>query len=402
MFIRKFYDVQATESPAAAAEPINLAAILAKQGVLSTPERPAEMRRINTSEKKEEPTPASQATPATVNEPTPAAKADQSSPSPSKEPTTAVPQTATPATAQTWQEVLRSQQPDTIFKELGFDEKVVNLSKKIKDNPKMAAFFDHWETSNGDYKPYLEALNTDYAKMPPEEVMKRQLQKEYPELDQKQLDTLYKIKVTSRYKLDEVLYSEEEVADGRIELMADVKPIRAALAKEQENYLLPKPPEPQAAGPDLKAQQDAKDYEAYKSSILDSPYMKNVFATKQMTFGEGDEAFKYSVNPDALSRVILDPDAWTEGYFNTEKKPDGTVVQTPDVETQSLIGAILTDKGLIKKLITHFKGIGAKAAIDPIENAKPPAAGAAAHAPVETTDPAAAAAKRGRLVPGGQ
>lgn len=393
MFIRKFYDVDAPEAPAVSG-PINIAAIMAKQGVLSTPERPAEVPKINTTEKKEETAPASQAAPANANEPKPAAKADPSSPSPSKEPTTASPQTAAPATAQTWQEVLRSQQPDTIFKELGLDEEVVNLSKKIKDNPKMAGFFKHWETTNGDYKPYLEALSTDFSKMPPEEVMKRQLQKKYPELDTKQLDTLYKIKVTHRYKLDDVLYSEEEVADGRVELMADVKPIRAALAAEQENYLLPKPPEPQAAGPDLAAQKVQQDYEAYKSGILDSPQMKNIIATKQMVFGDGDEAYKHPVDPNRISQILLEPDAWAEAFFNPDK--------TPDVETQTLIGAILADKSLIKKMQAHFKSIGGKAFSDQLDNASKPAAGAAAHAEVETTDPAAAAAKRGRLVPGGQ
>ena len=403
MFIRKFYDVDAPEAPAAVAGPIDLAAIMAKSGVLTSPDRQVEIPKINTSETKEEPKSANPASPAPATESKPAAKAEPSSPSPSKEPAVAAPQTAEPVKVPTWQEVLKSEQPDAIFKELGLDEKVVSLSKKIKDNPKMAAFFDHWETTNGDYKPYLEALNTDYQKMPPEEVMKRQLQKEYPELDAKQLDTLYKIKVTNRYKLDEVIYSEEEVADGRIELLADVKPIRAALAAEQEKYLLPKPPEPKAAGPDLQAQQRQQEVEAYKASIVDSPYTKTVMSNKYLSIGEGADVYNLPVDPASTLDILLDADKSALSLFIVEDLPDGTKKYTPDVEKQWFVGEAMKDhKGLIRKLATHFKSIGGKAAIDPIENAKPPGAGTAAHAEVETTDPAAAAAKRGRLVPGGQ
>lgn len=49
----------------------------------------------------------------------------------------------------------------------------------------------------------------------------------------------------------------------------------------------------------------------------------------------------------------------------------------------------------------RFKSLGGEAAIAPIENAKPANAGTPAKAETTPTNPAAAAAKHGRLVQGG-
>lgn len=396
----KFFDVDAPEAPAA---PINLAAIAAKSGILTTPGNEGVVPSINTSEKKEEPIPATPALPATATEPKLAAQAKPESPTPTTEPAAAKPQTEEPVKVPTWQEVLKSQQPDTIFKELGLDGKVVDLSKKLVGNPKMMAFYEHWEKNNGDIKPYLSALSTDFSKMAPEEVMRHQLREEYPELDAKQLDTLYKIKVTNRYKLDEVNYTEEEVAEGRIELMADVKPIRAALTAKQDQYLIPKPPELKPAEPDNQALQKQQEFEAFQTQLTNDPYIKELTSNKKITIGEGAEAFSFAVDPAKIMNIMLDADAWASKLLIQQDNADGSKTWIPNAKKQALIGAILEDEdGFLREMSKHYKSLGGKAAIDPIENAKPPGAGAPAKAEAESTNPAAAAAKRGRLTRGGE
>lgn len=395
MFIRKFYNIDA---PAEVAP--SIASVMAKSGVLRQPGDDGPVPAINT-EKKEEPTPAP-ATPAPATAAIPAEKAKPEPPKPTEVPKTEPTQTATPVQVPSWQEVLKTQQPDTILKELGYGEKLVEFLRENKDiDPKMLGFVDHWRKNEGKVDPYLKALSTDFSKMAPEDVMKYQLRELNPELDAKQLERLYKLKVVDRYKLDPVLYSEEEVEDGRIELMADVKGIRTTLAEQQQNFLFPKPV-PKEAGPDPRAQQQQQEFEAYKTYITDDPYTRDLFSNKKLSIGEGDNKFDFPVDPNALSEVLYDADKWTQKLFIQEIKPDGTKVSIPDVKKQFLLAGIAVyGEDFLKQYGLHLKSLGGAAAIAPIENAKPPASGTPAKAEVESASPAAAAAKRGRLVQGG-
>lgn len=397
----KYFDALTPDTPAAPAEAPSLASIMAKSGSFTTPGREGAIPSINT-EKKEEPQSATPATPALATEPKPAAQAKPESPSPKIEPAPATPQTADPIKVPSWQEVLKTQQPDAIFKELGFDEKVLNLSNRLKDKPEMVALLDHWE-SKGEMKPYLDALNTDYQKMSPEDVMRHQLRDQNPELDAKQLDTLFKIKVTNRYKLDEQLYSEDEVAEGRIELLADAKPIRGMLAEEQKKYLLPVAPEPKQAGPDPQAEKRQQEIANYKAKYTEDPFIKDIQTNKRITIGEGPEAFNYPVDPDTLINQLVNVEQWQELLDSKEVKPDGSITYLPKVRTQALLAAIgRNEKDFFKALETHYKSLGGKAITDTIDNAKPPSGATPAHAEVETSDPVAAMAKRGRITRGGE
>lgn len=399
-FVKKFYNTEATET-AAAPEAPSLASIMAKSGAFNSSGREGAIPSINTTEKKETTTPAPSSTPAPATETKSAAEAKPSSLSPSKEPATAPPQTAEPTTAPTWQEVLKSQQPDAILKELGYDEKVLNLSGRLKDKADIVAFLDYWE-SKGEIKPYFNALNTDFQKMSPEDVMRHQLQAQNPELDEKQLATLFKIKVTNRYKLDEQLFSEDEVAEGRIELLADAKPIRGTLAEEQKKFLLSKAPEPKPAGPDPQVQRQ-QEFKAFETALTSDPYIKDIVANKKITVGDGPEAYSHSVNPDSIVKIMLDSDTWASKMLTKQENPDGTTQWVPNARKQALIGAILDDEdGFFRGMATHYKALGGNAAIAPIENAKPPASGTPAKAEVASTNPAAAAAKQGRFVRGGE
>jgi len=394
MYIRKFYDIDA---PAEVAP--NLAAVMAKSGVLRQPGDDGPVPSINTTEKKEEPTPATPSTPAPATE-TPKAEAKPSTPTPKKEEPAATPHTEPPQPViPTWQEVLKSQQPSAILKELGFDERLADL----KDlDPKVLGLLHHYK-SNGNVRQYLAALDTDFQKMAPEEVMRHHLREQNPELDAKQLDRLYKLKVIDRYKLDPQLYSEDEYEDGKIELMADVKAIRTQLTTEQQKYLLPAAPEPKPAVPDPQEQQRQQEREAYQSFVNDNPYIRGVLADKKMTFGEGDDKFSYPVDPNNLLEVLFDQNKWGEHMFIKQDKPDGSTQFVPDVEKQALIAMIaIHGKDFLTQYAKHYKSLGGQKAIEPIENAKPKDPGAPAKAEIENMSPAAAAAKRGRLVSGGQ
>jgi hypothetical protein len=391
---RKFYEIDAPPEVAP-----SIASVMAKSGVLRQPGDDGAIPKINT-EKKEEPTTAP-ATPAPATAAKPAEKATPEPPKPAEVAKTEPTQTAPPANAPNWQEVLKTQQPDTILKELGYGDKLVEFLKENKDlDPKILGFVNHWKSNEGNVKDYLRALDTDFSKMAPEDVMKYQLQVQNPEFDAKQLDRLFKSKVIDRYKLDPQLFSEEEVEDGRIELMADVKSIRTTLAEQQQNYLFPKPV-PKEAGPDPKAQQQEALNE-FKTQLNNDPVIKDIVANKRIMIGEGADAFSYAVDPSKLMDILLNDETWASKMLTMQEKPDGSKTWLPNGRKQALVSAILDDdEKFLREYATHYKALGGKAAIAPIENAKPPASETPSKSETEPASPAAAAAKRGRIVPGG-
>jgi len=398
VFIRKFYN---TDAPAEVTTGSGgIAAAMARSGRLVQPGEEGQAPTINT-EKKEEPSTAP-ATPAPAIVAAPAEMAKPEPPKPTKEVKKEEPQTVAPAVQPSWQEVLKSQQPDNILKELGYGENLVKFLNGKKDlDPKMLGLIDHWEKNDGNVEPYLRALATDFSKMKPEDVMRYQLQTQNPELDAKQIDRLYKLKVVDRYKLDPVNFSEDEVSDGQIELLADVKPIRAALAEQQQSLLLPKPA-PKAEAPNNEQQQDH--INGFKTYINEHPYIKNLLTNKKISFGEGEEAFDFEVEPDHLVELMVDGGKWAENINIKHELPNGSVKYSPDVEKQTLLSLIASSKGkaFLNSYADHFKKIGGKLAIAPIENAKLPSNGEPSKSPAAESSPAAAAAKRGRLVSGGQ
>lgn len=392
MFTRKFYDITIPDAP-------SIASIMAQKGSLNATERGGEIPKVDTSELAKPEPPAAEpakANPANQSEP---AKAETK---PKEEPKGAPAQTEpAPTTAPQWQEVLKQQQPNLILKELGYGDSLAEFLADNKDlDPKVLGFLKHWK-AEGNVESYLKAMTTDFSKMSPEEVMRRQLQEQYPEMDAKQLETLYKIKVQQRYKLDSTLYSEEEVEEGRIELMADSKPIREALAQKQQDYLLPKPVKNEAA-PDPRVLQQQQELEAYKTQLNENSFIKNIVASKQLTIGEGDDAYNHPVDPNKVLGILNDKDEWASSYFTVKELPNGEKQYVPDFKKQAVVGAILADMdGFFTGYAKHLKALGAKTAIAPIENAKLPGDSGPAKSETESKDPAAVMAKRGVLNRGG-
>lgn len=414
MFLRKFFDPVATggggtepEAQATQGAP-SIAAIMATQGRKVDGDDSTGLSPNVNKEVKEEPTTATEVTPAATATETP--KAESENPESQTQPVAeATPPAETPiAQAEvkpepTLQEVLRSQQPDNVLKELGFDDEKVKFIQSMKEiDPKMVAFLQKWENKE-DLTGYLKELVTDYNKMPAEEVMRHQLQLDYPKASESQLNSLYKSKVINAYSLDPDRFSEEEQAEGRLLMEAEADRNREKLIERQQNFLLPKPPEAKAPEVDLQAQKAQQEFEVYKSAIDNSPVFKNVAASKQVSIGEGEEKFNYPVDPETIKGLMFDNSKWAETQFDIVRNPDGSVNKlTPKVEDQILTVAFAQNpKKFISELSKHFKALGGKAAIEPIDNARPPDGSTPVKSEVPITNAAAAAAKHGRLVPGG-
>lgn len=296
-----------------------------------------------------------------------------------------------------WQEVLKQQQPEQILSELGYDKTTIELTKEIAENEKMLAFYKHWK-DNGNVKDYLREIETDYSKMPAEEVMRNQLRQEYPNATERQLEILYRKEVIEKYQLDPNQYSEDEVEEGKLLLEAKADKFRNDLILNQSKFLLPTPKQPETVV-DNSQEEALKELEAYKSTVNTNPLTQSLINTKSLTVGEGNDKYSLPIqNPQSVLDVLYDTDSWAKSFFDEK---DGKLI--PNVEKQLFVAsAVLDYKSLVNSLINHGKALGKKEAVTPIENIKPTNEIAPTPQSAEPTSIAGLMAKKGTVNTGGR
>ena len=358
--VRKFYDLAGAETGGN-----NIAALMAKSGVINETDNmvatPVEIPEIKAETSQTDGTPV-----ATTTDLPAAETASPETPSQTEtvvEPVKPVEvQAQEPVKPISLQEVLRNNQPEVILKELGFDDNLVGFLKEFKElDPKMVAFLNTWKTG-GDIQAYVKEMSTDYTKMPAEEVMRHKLRQEYPNASERQLDILYRKEVAEKYNLQSD--DETEAEEGRLLLEAKADKYRTDFTQRQQQFLLPKAPEPKADQPNLELERQKQEFEAYKSVVAQHDLTKNILATKQFSIGEGAEKFNFPVDPQGLTDLLYDSGKWAASLYNE----DGS----PKVEHQLLVAAVAKyGKEFLTEYAKHFKSLGGKAVIDPLENAKP-------------------------------
>lgn len=402
----RFFDIDVPTEVAPAGQ--SIAALMATHGIKSEAGMSVEIPSINTGT----PEPVNQAAPsepaATAN-PEPDIRPDITTPEVSQAPPTEPTQVSTPQIAeapkpvQTWQEVLKSQPETDVLKELGYDERAVSLVNELKGFEKIDFFtglLKEWK-EKGTLTGYLKELTTDYAKMPAEEVMRHQLKLEYPRASDKQLEILFNKNIVEKYGLNSV--DESEMETGKELLEAEADRHRDQFVNNQQKYLTPKPPEPsQVATPDPmkeREQQRQKEAQAFASYIDNDPYTKSLESNKALVMGEGDEKFNFPVDPAQLKAVLTNQQEWANHLFTEKANSDGSKVFIPDAEKQFIIAGIAVyGKQFLNAYAQHFKTIGGKAAIAPIENASKPDGSSASATEVAPITVAEAMARQGRLV----
>lgn len=298
-----------------------------------------------------------------------------------------------------WQEGIKSQSPDDVLKALGYDEQLVSFVKDLKEvDPKMVGFLNHWK-SGGDLKEYLSEASRDFSAMPAEEVMRHQLRQDYPKATEEQLDILYKKEIVEKYNLNS--YDEDEVNEGKLLLEAKADKYRDQLQDLQQDKLLPD----SASFIQERAAQEQRMVE-YANTVVNSftenPYTKEVLSKNVLTIGEGADKFSFPVNGKELTDLVINGDTTGDLMFETKKGNDGQEMLVPKAQHQLLVAAVnkYGDKFLIE-LAKHYKSLGGKSAIDPIENARPMESRNTSYSESEPTSVAGAMAKYGRMNSGG-
>ena len=361
-----------TDAPEAGTGGAAIASLMATQGVKSEPNSTAvSLPMVGGGQKTEsEPTvntepPVAPTEPVKQPEPVEPVSQNTEPPVASQPAPVSIPTVSPP----TWQEVLKQQSSQAVLKELLGNEDAAAFASQMKNvDPKMIAFFQKWQ-SGEDLIPYLKELTTDYSKMAAEDIMRSHLRTEYPKATEAQIEALFKRQVVNAYSLD----SEDELEreEGRLLLEAIADKHRQTFVNKQQEYLLPKysPAAPEVDPAEAIA---AEAERVYVSNVKEGEFTKSVLSNKQLVFGEGDEKFNYPVEPSQLLDLILDNDKFRDQLVSITTDANGKPNVTPNLQKMFLVANILADKNngndFINALAQHYKTLGAKSAIAPIEN----------------------------------
>lgn len=372
--------------------PIDIAAMMAKEGIKTddspviVPVQDNTPQSGQVSEPKQE-EPKVETTPSAP----PGSEAGSETPKPEPvktEPVVAPAAPVVPQPAQSadvdWRELLKKQPEVEVMKAVGLDDKMIN-------------FLSRWRGGE-DLRDYLEAVTVDYSKMAPEELLRRQLYKEFGSLSPEDFEEVYKMKVIEQYKLDPDIFDEKEVRRGRLLLGVDAERVRQEFIKKQQELLLSKPPEPGPSTAELEAQAEQekrqKDFIAYKGHVDNNAYTKELLSTNLLKIGDGDKAFNLEISkPNEVLDLLYDPVKWTTKLWNE----DGT----PNIKKQLILGAIALDDNLFfTNLAKHYEKLGAKELVEKMQNPSEPAMGAPAKGSAESADPISQLAKFGTITSG--
>lgn len=407
--IKKFYDMDAadvatsnetTETPVVSnAEPMSIAALMAREGVKSSAEGVSEMPiRLNKGGGYESGQAREDAPVVPTKAETNAEPEKEMSQPVAPESEVPEPQKEQELKSQgNWQDAVK-EQPDEVLKALGFDEKAISFIKELKDvDPKMVGFLNNWK-EKGNVTDYLNELSKDYTQMPAEDVMRHQLRVDYPKASEAQLDVLYKKEVVEKYNLNS--YDEDEAGEGKLLLDAKADRYRDELAKSQQERLLPIAPDRSEAAK-AEEQRLAEFSKSIVKEFNENPYTKEVLAKNAITIGEGNDKFSFPIDSKAISDLVLNGDTTGELMFDKVNK-DGQEVFLPKAQHQLLVATVNKyGEKFITELAKHYKSLGSKAAIDPIENARPTETRMPSTSNEEPKTVAGAMAKFGRLNSGG-
>lgn len=401
MYIKKFYDIEAAEPAASnesqASTPTeSIASIMARQGVKSGLQEEAAMPpRLNndskaTAAKEEAPVATTKEESNARVEKEPIAKAEEEVRKSQTE--------NEPKTEVSWQEAIKDQQSEEVLKALGFDEKTISFINELKDiDPKMVNFLNAWK-SGVDIKEYMSELGKDFSTMPAEDVMRHQLRLDYPKATEAQLEILYKREVADKYNLDSL--DEDEQNEGKLLLEAKADKYRDNLIQLQQEKLLPNAPDNSEA---IRAEQERLNEISQNliKEFNENPYTKEVLSSNAITIGEGSDKFSFPIDAKEITDLAINGDRTGELMFEKITR-NGQETYVPRTQHQLLVATVNKyGEKFITELAKHYKSLGGKAAIDPIDNARPKESRNPSKSEAEPTTLAGAMAKYGRFNSGG-
>lgn len=147
---------------------------------------------------------------------------------------------------------------------------------------------DYYEKT-GDITPYLQAKLVDFAGMSDEDLMRRELRDQYPDVSDKAFDKLYKQQVVDKFKLDSEQFDEDDVELGRELLKSEASKIRTKLVEWQNGFKAPEPKPDNSAAEMQRALQD------FEKSVRENEVTKSIMDSKRIAIKTADGEFNFDI-----------------------------------------------------------------------------------------------------------
>jgi len=212
----------------------------------------------------------------------------------------------------------------------------------------------------GDITPYLQAKLVDFNQLPDEEIMRRSLREQYPDVSDKAFDRLYKQEVIDKFKLDADEYGEDDFELGKELLKTEAFKARQKYLDWQKGFTAPEPVKDDSQ---VQAELQLKQtLEAFEKATKENEITKSLLESKRITIKDGDSEFAFELpEVEPLVDMTLDNDKFFAQFAAGEGKIDyakwyKTVAYSQNQELFE------------KSLINHGKALGRQEVTKEIKN----------------------------------
>lgn len=251
---------------------------------------------------------------------------------------------------------------------LEIDEDTLKLSKEIAQDEFVKKLVSY-RKEHGNVTPFIEAATRDWDKISPENLIMDDLKKQYSHLTPDKAEKLAKSDYNQRfvYKDDPNLSEEEnhEMAElTSLKLESESAKIKNLRKTEQATFLDSVKPVDMNAQVEQRVKDklgaDAKEMEEFRSSVETNPFLAKLNSEKKLVFGEKENSFNYTANPDTIKEQTLDTNKfygifWENDKFNLEK--------------WAKVVAYANDMATIEEaFVNHGRSLGSGKVVEELEN----------------------------------
>jgi hypothetical protein len=196
-------------------------------------------------------------------------------------------------------------------------ELVSNPYEFIEKDEFLKGLVDFYKKT-GDVTPYLQAKTVDFTKMADEDVMRRELREQYPDVSDKAFDRLYKQQVLDKFKLDADEWGDEDSELGRELLKVEASKLREKFLGWQKQYQAPVSDVEKAQ---LEEQERiVNDFKKFEEDVKLNPVTQSIISDKRIVVKTADGEFNYELQ---TPEVLLDMTVDNTKFFNQFANHDG-------------------------------------------------------------------------------
>ena len=185
---------------------------------------------------------------------------------------------------------------------------ILEAQKSPSIDERVKAIADFVEETGRDPYDWFRYQSINPSEMDDLSAVKLQLAVDYPNLSNEDVDLLVK----SKYKVDEDLYSDEEIRLSKIQLKIDADKAKRDIEKLRENYRMP-------------VKQEASQEEV--QSPIDENWIRTmsqeVDSLDALTFQLGDQEFDFGLN-DQYKSSLKDKNARLDEFFDQYVDDNGS------------------------------------------------------------------------------